>query len=315
VPVLALVIALRDAFGVGTQDPGFSPVEMGLSLAFMATVFLCVLLHEIGHVLTGLRAGGWAPQILLWPLGGLADVRGVPPAPRPQILLAASGPLVNLSLAAVLLPVLIALELPVFHSASLPPAQRLLVQTFLANVILFGLNLVPAFPLDGGAVLRWSLAALSRDGDLTRATLAAAAVGKVSAVLLGVAGVVFWTHSYASLLFFLALFSWLACEREKRLALQRLAEPEEGPSFLDPEAEAEPPEPQPRPPGFLERWRERRRIRRREKEVRREVEVRQRVDALLQKIAQSGMGALTAKEQAFLREASKRYQKDGTAKS
>jgi Zn-dependent protease len=287
---------------------------MAFTLALMGVVFASVLLHETGHVLAGRRAGGWAPQILLWPLGGLAEVQGVPRAPRPQILLAASGPLVNLALAALLLPVLIALDLPLLGEPGMPFARRLLVSAFHVNLVQFALNLVPAFPLDGGNVLRWGLAGLA-GGELAPATLAAARTGKVFAVLLGIAGVAFWAHPYASLLFFLALFAWLACEREKRMAEASLVERDEEPSFLDPEAEpALEAAAEPAPPGFFARWRERREVRRREAEIRREVEVRRRVDALLEKIAGAGMTALTEKEKAFLREASKRYQKDGTAR-
>ena len=84
--------------------------------------------------------------------------------------------------------------------------------------------------------------------------------------------------------------------------------------ILEGEAEPDPSVPEPRPPGFFARWREKRIRSRRDREIRKEVEVRKRVDRLLEKIADGGMGVLSEKEKAFLRDASKRYQKDGTAR-
>jgi Zn-dependent protease len=209
-PVLAVVLCLRDLVSFGLSETLFTLAALGVFL-------VSVLLHEVGHVLAGLRAGGWSPQILLWPLGGLAELQGLPSRARPQLLVASAGPLVNLAVAAALLPPLLALDLPLLGGPGLSFAQRLLVSSFQLNLILFAFNLVPAFPLDGASILRWSLAAFSAEDDLARATLVTVKVGKVSALLMGIAGVAFWDFGYAPFLLMIALFSYLACERERRI--------------------------------------------------------------------------------------------------
>jgi len=302
---LFLVLVVRDLLEGGLQF-------MAFTAAFLGLVFLSVFLHEVGHAWAGIRAGGRAEQILLWPLGGLAELHGVPPFPKPQIQVAVTGPLINLTLATALLGVLVLLRIDILGRDGFSIGSHLLVYSFWANVLMFGLNLLPAFPLDGGSVFRWGLTAWKPERGYTWATEVGVKVGKVMAVLLGVAGFVFLHASNnAFLLIVLAFMVYMSCEREKRLLEYgrpgMLTGPQGGYLSFNPK-----PEP-PREPGLWARWKKRRAMRRREKGVQDEVEVRKRVDFLLDKISREGMNALTEKERAFLTEASKRFQRNGTS--
>ncbi|GEM_PF-3527073 len=290
-----------------------------LGLAALGVIFLSVFLHELGHVWTGLRAGGKARQILMWPLGGMAEIEGVPPFPGPQIRVSAMGPAVNLVLSLLCLGLLALAGLSPFRWHGFGP--YLLQVGFLGNAVLFAFNLVPLFPLDGADVLRWTLIARDADRGYAASTLTVVKVGKAAAVLLGIAGIVLflagekvppWISENGILLLLFAVVGYLFCEREKRLleygALASVLDGEERYA-----AEAFTPKPAPEP-GWLDRRRIRRIQKKREKEVRRQVEVRKRVDFLLDKIAKEGITALSERERAFLRDASKHYQKDEAPK-
>ncbi|MHC5038509.1 MAG: site-2 protease family protein [Planctomycetota bacterium] len=311
-----MFLALLLIFGLKSLITG-GIEAMGLTLALLGLVFVSVFLHEVGHTITGIRTGARAQQILLWPLGGLAELHGVPPFPNPQIKVSISGPLVNLLLAFIFFPLLLLLEIPLNPfggGPSLSFGESLLRFGFLANIVLFALNMLPGFPLDGGNILRWFLAGRRPDRGFSWATEVTVKVGKVVAVLVGVAGIALHLTNDpmtrdALLLLFLGIAIYLFSERERRLleygAMQARAAEFLGQPYLE-----KPPEPP--APGFFGRWKKRRQMRKREREVQREVEVRKRVDFLLDKIAREGLNALTEKEKAFLKQASKRYQKNST---
>jgi Zn-dependent protease len=311
---MVLVFALQDLFDPDLADARFT--YMALTLSVMGVVFVSVFLHEVGHTIAGIRAGGRAEQILIWPLGGLAELHGVPPFPSPQIRVAFSGPLINLVLATALLGVLVILEIPVLAMPFLTThgfGGAVLACAFWGNLFLFGFNLLPAFPLDGGSICRWGLAMRRPDRGLNWATGVTVTTGKVVAILLGIAGLALFVtvHKFV-LLVVLAGFIYLASEREKRMLEYASMAPTGGEYGLPIPAETEP-APPPRP-GFWARRRERRRARKREREVRKEVELRKRVDVLLDKIAKEGLNALSEKEKAFLKEASKKYQRNGASR-
>jgi Zn-dependent protease len=305
-----LFLALLAMFGLRSLIA--SGVEaMAFSIAFILAVFLCVFLHEVGHTIAGIRAGGRAEQILIWPLGGLAEVHDVPPFPGPQIRVFVSGPLVNLILATALLGVLVILEVPLLHSTG-HFTTDLLLWVFWTNVMLFGFNLLPALPLDGGNIFRWGLTARNPDKGYNWATLVTVKTGKVIAVLLGVGGFILLGFAHDGILLVaLAVFIYLFTEREKRMLEYASMLPVGGEFQLQNTFETQPEVV--RKPGFFERRRERRKMRKREREVQQEVEMRKRVDALLDKIAKEGLSALSEKEKTFLKDASKRYQKNGAS--
>lgn len=178
-------------------------------IAFVVLLFVCVLAHEFGHVLAARRYGIATRDVTLLPIGGVASLERMPEKPAQEIVVALAGPAVNVAIAAVLLAVLAigGESIDGKQFAELERAQSsLLVQLAAANVSLVLFNLIPAFPMDGGRVLRALLAA--RIGYV-RATHAAAMVGQAIAVLLGFLGLF-----GSPLLILVAVFVFLAASGE-----------------------------------------------------------------------------------------------------
>lgn len=158
---------------------------------FVALLFACVLLHELGHVFAARHYGVKTPDITLWPFGGIANMERIPEKPSEELVVAIAGPAVN---------VVIALVILVFLGATLgsaginadelakieDPGSSLLVKLAGANIFLVLFNLIPAFPMDGGRVLR---ALLAMNMGHARATALAASIGQGLAIGLGLLGI------------------------------------------------------------------------------------------------------------------------------
>ncbi|MEE4272630.1 MAG: site-2 protease family protein [Thermoanaerobaculales bacterium] len=172
--LLMLFLGWRTAFSAGARA---AAIEQGLILA----VFCCVALHELGHAAVAVRQGVPISGITLYPFGGVARMTRRPPRGRTELLIAAAGPGVNLAIAAVLF----LLSGGAVLSPEGPLVARLLAVLFWANLILAGFNLLPAFPLDGGRMLR---GVLSMRLGWARATIWAASIGQVAAVVLILVG-------------------------------------------------------------------------------------------------------------------------------
>lgn len=127
------------------------------SLLFISTIFICITLHEFGHILTAKHFGIVSPQVTLLPIGGAASMDRMPDKPYQELFIATAGPAVNLVIALALLLVLKAFD---FHSALRidDPTISLTQRLAAANIFLALFNLIPAFPMDGGRVLRALLA-------------------------------------------------------------------------------------------------------------------------------------------------------------
>jgi Zn-dependent protease len=182
--------------GVGTG------LAVLLGVGFLLAVFGSVLLHELGHALVARRYGIRTRRIILSPIGGIAQLEGMPRHPRQELAVALAGPAVNFVLAAVLW-----LVAPAFAGA--PILAWLLGSVMLANLGMGLFNLVPAFPMDGGRALRALLA--ERMGSY-RATELATKLGKAVALVTGVVALL-GGHVMLALV---AAFVWLAANAEQQ---------------------------------------------------------------------------------------------------
>ncbi len=178
--LLMLFLGLRT-----TSSSGFrvALIEQGLVLA----VFVCVALHELGHATAALRHGVPMSGITLYPFGGVARMAERPPHGFVEVVIASAGPAVNLAIACAIFVISMGEVITPGDAFGL----RLLSMLFWANLILAGFNLLPAFPLDGGRILR---GLLTMRVGWARATVWAASIGQVAAVLLILVGVMqnFW---------------------------------------------------------------------------------------------------------------------------
>lgn len=185
--------------------------ESLFGILFILALFACVLLHEFGHALAARVYGINTPDITLLPIGGLARLERMPREPKHELVVAIAGPAVN---------VVIALVLFLFLQTS-PPLQEFTLDAksftgFMANLMVVNVwlvlfNLVPAFPMDGGRVLR---AFLAMRFSYSRATTIAAVVGQSLAFIGGFLGFII----PAPLLIFIAFFVFLAAGAEASAA-------------------------------------------------------------------------------------------------
>jgi Zn-dependent protease/CBS domain-containing protein len=183
------------------------------SLVFMVLLFACVLAHEFGHIFVARVFGVATPHVTLLPIGGVARLERIPEKPSEELLIAIAGPLVNVVIAGVLI-LLAQTPLSVSHLAAMEnPSVSMISRLAEVNLFLALFNMIPAFPMDGGRVLRALLAI--RLGYL-RATEVAATIGQWTAFALGFAGLF-----YNPLLIFIAIFVYLAAASEAQMVALR----------------------------------------------------------------------------------------------
>jgi Zn-dependent protease/CBS domain-containing protein len=194
----------------------FYGLEGGAARGFSAVlvwllVFLCVLLHELGHALAAKAYGIPTVDITLYPIGGIARVERMPEKPVQELVVAIAGPLVNVVIILVLGAVLLA-------TGGLNPSAlehpNLLQVLFAMNITIVVFNLIPAFPLDGGRVLR---ALLATRMEYARATKIAANIGQGLALALGIFGA-FHNNIF---LILIAIFIYMAAEGEAAIVQMR----------------------------------------------------------------------------------------------
>lgn len=179
---------------------------------FVALLFLCVLLHEFGHIFAARRYGIATPDVTLLPIGGVARLERIPDDPKQELVVALAGPAVN---------VVIALALTAFngapdaaHFGALEDPRVSMVERLLqANVMLVLFNMIPAFPMDGGRVLR---ALLAMKWPRAQATRIAGRIGQGLAFAMMLVG-----FMGQPMLFVLALFVWLSATQEMRMEEMR----------------------------------------------------------------------------------------------
>lgn len=183
---------------------------------FTLALFASVVLHELGHALAARRFGVPTRHITLLPIGGVASLEYIPDKPKQELAIALAGPAVTLAIAVTIAAVLRVSGL----SMSIPPdaiatggGRELLAQLMWVNVSLLVFNLLPAFPMDGGRILRASLALRH---DYLRATELAAAAGRVFAALFALIGLL-----YNPFLVLIAVFVWVGASVEAAETVER----------------------------------------------------------------------------------------------
>jgi Zn-dependent protease/CBS domain-containing protein len=194
---------------------GQGPYDMAAALLFVSLIFACVLLHELGHALAARRYGIGTKDITLLPIGGLARLERMPDEPRQELWVALAGPAVNVVIAAGLYAWIV-LTSGIASISSLSLTGGLLVERLLfINLLLAGFNLLPAFPMDGGRVLR---ALLAMKLDHAQATRWAASIGQGMAIFFGFVGL--FTNPF---LVIIAVFIWIGAGQEAGHAAMRSA--------------------------------------------------------------------------------------------
>jgi stage IV sporulation protein FB len=293
-PAVALVFLIR--------------FEWRLALVLTAIFFVSTLIHEFGHVLAARLTGGIADEILLWPLGGLAMVQ---PAPRlsAQLTTIFAGPLANLLVCLLTFPgfhaperlwgVLNPFELPVGTWDAATWMPDLLLLTFSLNWLLLLLNLLPVFPLDGGQALQAVLAAqMPGEGVLRWSNT----VNLVCGSLLFVTGLA-WGWTWVLALGAILLILNLAIGSAHGMA-DGYDDSFLGYDFSQGYTSLEKSDGGSARPGWVEQWKERRRIERETREMQQRFELEQQLDVLLAKVHEGGLQSLTAAEKRLLRRAS-----------
>ena len=178
-------------------------------VVFILAVFACVVLHELGHALAARKYGIRTQDIILLPIGGVARLEKMPNQPIQELWVALAGPAVNVVIVALLAVYL-------WITNTLTPDNQLMMTTAAfveriigVNIFLILFNMIPAFPMDGGRVLR---ALLATRLAYIRATRISANLGQSIALLFGVIGLF-----YNPILLFIAFFVWMGAAQETRM--------------------------------------------------------------------------------------------------
>ncbi|UPW00819.1 site-2 protease family protein [Halorussus gelatinilyticus] len=237
-PILAWLIGSGEQIDLYTQiingfpivalDPaalraGNTPWFIGIAAA--VGLFVSVTLHELGHAWAARRYDIEVESITLWLLGGLANLKAMPREWQQELWIALAGPAASVLVAAVCYGVVLALP------ASVPAVTFVVGWLVVTNVVLTVFNLLPAFPMDGGRVLR---ALLARSRPYAEATRTAARIGSLFAIGFAVLGVL----SFSPMLLILALFVYGAANGESRMvALETLLDGVTAEDVMDPDAE------------------------------------------------------------------------------
>jgi Zn-dependent protease/CBS domain-containing protein len=205
--LLFLVWVWASSYASGGAEAAWS------GLIFMVLLFLCVLAHEFGHIFTARAFGVNTPDVTLLPIGGVARLERIPEEPGQEFLIAIAGPAVNIVIAGALI-LFAGADISGRSLAGMEQANISMVDRLASvNLFLALFNMIPAFPMDGGRVLR---ALLAIRLGFTRATEWAASIGQWFAFVLGFIGLF-----SNPILIFIAIFVYLAASSETQLVQVR----------------------------------------------------------------------------------------------
>jgi len=203
--LLFLIWIFAASYASGGADAAWSGV------LFMILVFACVVAHEFGHIFIARAFGVNTPDVTLLPIGGVARLERIPEDPIQEFLIAIAGPLVNV---AIVLLLMVFADANLGSGTAIENGQVSLVDRLAStNLFLALFNMIPAFPMDGGRILR---ALLGIRLGFVRATEIAASIGQVLAFVLGFAGLF-----YSPILIFIAIFVYLAASSEAHMVALR----------------------------------------------------------------------------------------------
>lgn len=191
-------------------------VQVTWSVLFVLSLFVCVTLHELGHAMAARRYGISTKDITLYPIGGVARLEKMPEKPTQELAVALAGPAVNFIIALLMWPIIMQADFSADESGTVMiiGAHNFLPMLGMLNITLAVFNLIPAFPMDGGRVLRALLA--MKPGRL-KATQIAADIGKLLAfgfVLVG-----FYSNPF---LIFIGIFIILGASAEEQMVKNQM---------------------------------------------------------------------------------------------
>jgi Zn-dependent protease len=188
--------------------------EIGVRAACLVLmVFSCVIGHELCHSLKARHYGIDVPVITLYPMGGVASMMRIPREPWQEFWIALVGPLFNFALMLILFfPLYGILGKEALLSPGLESWPRTIANALWINPVLGAFNLIPAFPMDGGRILR---ALLATRLDYLKATRISVSIGRIFAILFFLSGIYF----KAWMLLLIALFVYFAGPKEERHVL------------------------------------------------------------------------------------------------
>lgn len=202
------------------QNRGGDTSSILFNLALVLAAFVCILLHELGHALTAKHYGIETKKITLLPIGGMASLERIPESPKKELLVTLAGPFMNVIIASILYFIIPVKELmhlnltETFDMLSSFTWQNFLFYLFIVNIGLVVFNFIPAFPMDGGRILR---ALLALKMNRVKATQIASSIGQIIAVIFLFVGLL-----YNPFLIFIALVIFLGAYGENQL-VQNLA--------------------------------------------------------------------------------------------
>ncbi len=202
-PVFAYWFSISNP-NFGFNDLNQQPIlKYALSLSAAIALFACVLLHELGHSYVAKKHGTNIQSITLFLFGGVSSMEDIPRDPRIELKMALAGPAVSLLIGSVLIIIN-----GLFADAG-SPYLRLVWLVGYINIVLFVFNLIPAFPMDGGRVFRaWLAGSMS----YIKATRAAAGIGKMFAIFMGIIGLL----GLSPWLILIAFFIYIGASEEEK---------------------------------------------------------------------------------------------------